>query len=126
MIRAALLLCLTVSVSAAAAETAKPLSDPGTWLPRQSADIQVIDKMNAHVTAMTLQNGQQAENGTLTIALRNCVVRPPDLPQDSAAFLDVTDRRPDAPGFHGWMFSGEPAVSMLENPIYDLHVVGCH
>ncbi len=128
------LVLMTLIVAPALAQTGPALAqtgkdtqpfNPEPWLPRQTADLQVLDKLNAHATAMTLRVGQQAENGSLTIALRNCAIRPPNVPQDSAAFLDIQDNRPGATGFHGWMFSGEPAVAMLENPIYDVHVVAC-
>ncbi len=105
---------------------APPPSAPNTWLPRTTADLQVLDKVNARATPLTLKVGQSADNVSLSITLRACEVRPPDLPQDSAAYLDIKDSRPGAPGFHGWMFSNEPALSMLEHPIYDLHLVGCH
>ncbi|MEJ1975034.1 MAG: DUF2155 domain-containing protein [Acetobacteraceae bacterium] len=103
-----------------------PLSPPNTWVPRTAADIQVLDKVNAHATTITLKVGQAADNASLSIALRACMVRPPDLPQDAAAFLDIADRRAGAPGFHGWMFAKEPALSMLENPVYDVRLVACH
>ncbi len=128
------LVLMALIVASALAQTGAALAqtgrdtqpfNPEPWLPRQTADLQVLDKLNAHATAMTLRVGQQAENGSLTIALRNCAIRPPNVPQDSAAFLDIQDNRPGAAGFHGWMFSGEPAVAMLENPIYDVHVVAC-
>jgi len=127
MTRAILSMLAALIAAPALAQTGKdtqPFS-PEPWLPRQTGEIQVIDKLNAHATAMTLRVGQQAENGSLTIALRNCAIRPPNVPQDSAAFLDIKDNRAGAPGFYGWMFSGEPAVAMLENPIYDVHVVAC-
>ncbi len=58
--------------------------------------------------------------------MRACSVRPPNLPPDSTAYLDIADSRPGAPGFHGWMFAKDPAVSMLEHPIYDVHLIDCH
>ena len=101
-------------------------STPGTWLPRDTADLLVLDKVNAKSSGLTLKVGQAADNASLSISLRACDVRPPDQPQDSAAYLDIKDSRPGAPGFHGWMFSNEPAVNMLEHPVYDLRLVGCH
>ncbi len=101
-------------------------SAPDSWVPRDTADLLVLDKVNAKSTAVTLKVGQAADNASLSIALRACVVRPPDLPKDSAAYLDITDSRPGAPGFHGWMLANEPAVSMLEHPIYDVRLVACH
>ena len=115
---------------AAAQTPAKPDATPpsptDTWLPRETADVVVLDKVNAKSTPLTLKVGQAADNASLSIALRACVVRPPDLPSDSAAYFDITDSRPGAPGFHGWMLSNEPSVSMFQHPIYDVRLVACH
>ena len=95
------------------------------WLPRDTAELQVLDKVNARATPLTLKVGQSADNVSLSITLRACDVRPPDQAQDAAAYLDIIDSRRGAPGFHGWMFANEPAVSMMEHPIYDVRIVGC-
>lgn len=128
VVAAGLLLSAQAPIPAAAPASVTPssMSPPNTWVTRSAADIQVLDKVNAHATTLTLKVGQAADNASLSISLRACEVRPPDLPQDSAAFLDIADHRPGAPGFHGWMFAKEPALSMLENPIYDVRLVACH
>lgn len=108
-------------MASAAAQTPAP----DAWLSRGTAELQVLDKVSAHAATLTLKVGQAADNASLSIAVRACVVRPPSMPADAAAFLDIQDSRPGAPGFHGWMFSNEPALSMFEHPIYDLHLVAC-
>ena len=120
--RVLLLAVPLLALPCAAAE----LSPPDTWVSRTTAEIQVLDKVSAHSDTLTLRVGQVADNASLSIALRACAVRPPDLPQDATAYLDVNDSRQGAPGFHGWMFVNEPGVSMLEHPIYDLKLLGCH
>ena len=122
MIRAgAIGLAMAWLSAAAAAQT--PSGDQ--WLPRGTAELQILDKVSAHATTITLRVGQSADNASLSIALRACEVRPPNMPPDSAAFLDIQDSRPGAPGFHGWLFGNEPALSMFEHPIYDIHLVAC-
>jgi hypothetical protein len=123
--RRALLLALPLLCAAADAPAPPPASPPDTWLPRTTADIQVLDKVNAQSGVVTLKVGQVAENASLSITLRGCAVRPPDLPQDATAYIDVADSRKGAPGFHGWIFANEPALSMLEHPIYDLRLLAC-
>jgi hypothetical protein len=81
--------------------------------------------VNAQVTTLTVKVGRTATFGSLTIAVQACVVRPPDLPQDAAAFLTITDSHPDEPGFKGWMLKSDPSLSMLEHPLYDVRVAGC-
>ena len=103
-----------------------PQSAPDAWLKRDAADLVVLDKVNAKSNGLTLKVGQAADNASLSIALRGCVIRPPDMPKDSAAYLDITDSRPGAPGFHGWILANEPAVSMFQHPIYDVRLLACH
>lgn len=96
-----------------------------TWVPAGTALVQVLDKVNAQNTVLTVKVGEQAEYGSLSIQVQACDVHPPDQVQDSAAYLNVTDSHADTPAFHGWMLAAEPSVSMLQNPMYDVRVVGC-
>jgi hypothetical protein len=96
-----------------------------TWLPGSVVKLQALDKVNAQSATLTIKVGGMATFGSLTIAAKACVLRPADQPADAAAFLAVTDSHPDAPGFNGWMLEDEPAVSMMEHPIYDLRITGC-
>ncbi|HET6305836.1 MAG TPA: DUF2155 domain-containing protein [Rhodopila sp.] len=98
---------------------------PNVWLPAGEVRLQALDKVNAQATELTVKVGQTATFGSLTIAVKACVIRPPDQPADAAAYLDVTDSHPDSPGFDGWMLEDEPSVSMMQHPIYDLRVTGC-
>jgi hypothetical protein len=102
-----------------------PQPQPPAWLPQGSAQLQVLDKVNAQSAVLTVKVGQEARFGSLTIQVQACDVHPPDQPQDSAAFLTITDSRADAPGFRGWMLADNPSLSMLQHPIYDVRVVGC-
>jgi hypothetical protein len=110
----------------AAQPPATPQPAPGpAWLPRGEAVLQALDKVNARNQTFNVRVGASARFGSLTIAVQSCVVRPPDQPADAAAFLVVTDATPGSPAFHGWMFQSDPAVSMLQHPIYDVRVLGC-
>jgi hypothetical protein len=103
-----------------------PQSPPQTgWLPQSSALLQVLDKANAQNAVLTVKVGQSAEFGSLTIQVQACAVRPPNQPQDSTAYLMITDSHADQPGFRGWMLANNPSLSMLQHPIYDVRVVGC-
>ena len=98
---------------------------PNTWVPATTVRLQALDKVNAQTAALTIKVGGSATFGSLTITAKACVVRPTDQPADAAAYLDITDSHPDSPGFDGWMLQDEPAVSMMQHPVYDLRVVGC-
>ena len=95
------------------------------WVPQGSAQLQVLDKVNAQNSLLTVKVGQEAQFGSLNIQVQACDTHPPDQPQDSAAYLTITDSHADAPGFRGWMLANYPSLSMLEHPVYDVRVVGC-
>jgi hypothetical protein len=102
-----------------------PQPAPPAWLPQSTVQLQVLDKVNAQSALVTVKVGQTTQFGSLTIQVQACDVHPPDQPQDSAAFLTITDSHSDAPGFRGWMLADNPSLSMLQHPIYDVRVVGC-
>ena len=62
-----------------------------TWLPQGTAELQVLDKVNAQNALLTVKVGQEAQFGSLSIQVQACSIRPPDQPRDSAAFLTITD-----------------------------------
>lgn len=114
-----------VCAAGAWAQPAPSVSAPDSWQPRGTAELSVLDKVRAQPTPLTVRVGQSATIGTLTLAVRGCVTRPPDLPQDSAAFVDITDSRPTGTGFRGWLLVNAPALSQFEHPIYDVRVTSC-
>ncbi len=95
------------------------------WLPQPNATLQVLDKVNAQTAVLTVKVGQSVKVGTLNIEVKACDIRPPDQPQDSTAYLAITDSISATPAFSGWMLAGNPSLSMLQHPIYDVRVTGC-
>jgi hypothetical protein len=98
---------------------------PEVWQPAGAAVLQLLDKVDAQSSTLTIKAGESAQYGALTIAVQACDVSTPNEKQDATAFLDITDSHPDAPSFHGWMLKSDPSVSMLQHPIYDVRVLGC-
>ncbi len=121
-----LALLAMLAAGPAQAQPAGPLSPADTWLPRNTAELSVLDKVRAQPSPLTVRVGQSVPWGSLTITVRGCVTRPADLPQDSAAFLEVTDGHATGHAFRGWMLASAPALSQMEHPIYDLRVTSCH
>ena len=87
--------------------------------------MQALDKVTARSSVLTGRVGQPLQFGTLSISVTSCVVRPPDQPQDAAAYVEITDSHPNGPGFHGWILADEPSVAMFEHPLYDIRLNGC-
>jgi hypothetical protein len=105
--------------------TGQAISPPDAWVPRQVAELILLEKVRAQPSTLTIRVGQTATFGPLTIAVKACAVRPPDLPANAAAFVEVTDSRGSAPVFKGWILANTPAVSQLEHPLYDLRLAAC-
>lgn len=99
-----------------------------SWVPRQQAQLQALDKVTARVTVLSARVGTPASFGTLTITLRACNARPADEVPDAAAWMEISDSRAlpgTGPAFRGWMFANAPAVNTLEHPVYDLRILEC-
>ena len=112
-------------MAAAAQPAPGAMSPPDAWRPGTTADLVLLEKVRAQPSAVSVRAGQSTTIGTLTVAVKSCVTRPPDLPQNAAAFIEATDSRGSAPVFRGWILSNTPAVSQLEHPIYDLRLIAC-
>jgi hypothetical protein len=90
--------------------------------------LQALDKVTARVTRLDVGLDQTVSFGTLRITARACVMRPPEEPPESTAFLEIIDTRGNPGGtrvFSGWMFASTPALSALDHPVYDVWVNKC-
>ncbi|MFA7431844.1 MAG: DUF2155 domain-containing protein [Rhodospirillaceae bacterium] len=97
-------------------------------LQRGTAVLRWLDKMTARVRTIEVPVNETTTIQTLEFIVRACLERPPEEPPESAAFLDVWERKPGEPVsevFRGWMFASSPAVSAMEHPVYDLWVLAC-
>ena len=97
---------------------------PG-WVARGVAVVQALDKVYARTTALEIKRGETARYGAIDIAVLACFARPPDQAPDAAAFLAITEPASGKTLFRGWMFANNPALSMLEHPIYDVRITAC-
>jgi len=101
---------------------------PAAANPMKFVVLRGLDKITAHISTFDAPIGQTVKFGALQITARSCDKRPPEEPPESAAFLEIVEARAGEapqPLFSGWMFASSPAVSALENPIYDLWVLDC-
>jgi hypothetical protein len=95
---------------------------------QQVALLQGLDKITARISTFEAPLGESVRFGSLEIVARACNKRPPEAPPESAAFLEITDFRPDSDAvklFTGWMFASSPALSAVEHPVYDVWVIDC-
>ena len=128
MIRALALAAAAASPLSASAQTHD--ADYAT-IPNRVAILQGLDKVTAIVTPIEAPLEEVVSFGALDIVVRACQERPPEVFPESAAYLEIFERKagdPTAPSelrFDGWMFASSPALSALEHPVYDVWVVDC-
>ena len=111
------LFAATVAVPAFAEMTAEPV-----------ALLQGLDKITARVSKFEAPVDASVRFGTLSIRVRDCEKSPPEDLPESAAFLEIDELRPGEDRvrvFSGWMFASSPALSALQNPVYDVNVLDC-
>ncbi|SRR5258708_6837195 len=122
-------LLLGAAAHAQAPGDAPSAADDVHWLPpNRTAVLQALDKITGRVRTIEAPVAQQVRFGTLDIRVRTCRKRPPEEPPESAAFLEITEFKQGEtpkPLFSGWMFASSPAVSAIEDPVYDVWVIDC-
>ena len=93
--------------------------------------LQGLDKTTARISTIEAPLDRSVRFGGLVITARACVKRPPEEPPETAAFLQIDEVLPGGASvattrvFSGWMFKSSPALSALENPVYDVGVLDC-
>jgi hypothetical protein len=87
-----------------------------------------LDKITGRPTDITAPIGKPVQFATLTITARYCYSTPPSETPETAAFVQIEDRRPDQPArrvFSGWMYASSPGLNALQHPLYDVWVINC-
>ena len=100
----------------------------GVFLDTNKAVLQGLDKTTARVFTFELNINERGTFGTLIIKVRACRKRPPTEPPESAAYVEVLDKKiGEEPTdlFAGWMFASSPTLNSLEHPVYDVWVLKC-
>lgn len=95
-----------------------------------------ITKFDVYVNETVLfgyaDKGPAAEHavlaGALVITPRVCYTRPPTETQRTSVFVEVDRVSGDGTStriFTGWMFADSPALNAIDDPVYDVWLVGC-
>jgi hypothetical protein len=116
-------------IATAAAQQANPTlraipDGPG----KRVAELQGLDKVTARTRRFFAPVGETTRFGTLDIQVGDCMVNTPDAPPESAAYLTIIDHKPgqsEQKLFAGWMFASTPALSALDDGVYDVRVLAC-
>ena len=87
-----------------------------------------LDKITGRATTLLIPIGKSVQFATLTITARYCYSTPSTETPETAAFVQIDDRRPDQPArriFSGWMYASSPGLNGVEHPLYDAWVMTC-
>ena len=95
----------------------------GATIPTDTVILQGMDKVTGRVKELSLPVGSSIDFGELTITVDKCLTKTPEETPENAAFLRIAQA--DKELFSGWMFSSNPAISAMEDPVYDVWVVSC-
>ena len=103
----------------------RPIPDgPG----KRVAELQGLDKVTARTQRFYAPVGEATRFGTLSITVSDCLVNVPEAPPESVAYLTIVDNKPGQAAeklFAGWMFASTPALSALDDGVYDVRVLAC-
>jgi hypothetical protein len=95
---------------------------------KRVAELQGLDKVTARTQRFYAPVGETTRFGTLDIKVGDCLVNTPDAPPESAAYLTIIDHKPgqsEQKLFAGWMFASTPALSAMDDGVYDVRVLAC-
>ena len=100
---------------------------PSQWIEGNKLVIQGLDKITARIQTFEVDVGKTYKFGVLDIFVERCVFSKPIFKPESLAFIKIKDNsdRLSEVKFSGWMFASSPALSALENPVYDVSILDC-
>ena len=92
------------------------------------ATIRVLNKITTKSEEVVISKNKINQVGKLMITMAYCAESPSNLETENKAYLEIfeqMDNKDQAKIFAGWLFSSSPAISAVENPIYDIHLLRC-
>lgn len=109
---------------AAAAHAVRQMEDYGVVV------LRTIDKLSARTHTFDIPVGKTVKFGdSLYIKVQSCRKSAPIEQPESAAFLQIWERKPYEDEskwvFSGWMFASSPSISAMQHPVYDVWVIDC-
>lgn len=88
-----------------------------------------LDKITGRPTQFLAAMNKPVQFATLTVVARYCYSTPQSETPETAAFIQITDKRPDQDErkvFSGWMYASSPGLNGLDHPLYDVWVIHCN
>ena len=97
------------------------------WIEGNKLVIQGLDKITARIKTFEVMVSQTYKFGVLDIFVERCIFSKPIFKPESLAYISIKDNtdRLSEVKFKGWMFASSPALSALENSVYDISILAC-
>ena len=97
------------------------------WIEGNKLVIQGLDKITARIKTFEVDVSKTHKFGVLDIFVERCVFSKPIFKPESLAYIRIKDNsdRLSEVKFKGWMFASSPALSALENSVYDISILAC-
>ena len=97
------------------------------WIEGNRLVIQGLDKITARINTFEVNVSQTYKFGVLDIFVERCIFSKPIFMPESLAYISIKDNtdRLSEVKFKGWMFASSPALSALENSVYDISILAC-
>ena len=97
------------------------------WVEGNRLVIQGLDKITARIKTFEVDVSQTYKFGVLDIFVERCIFSKPIFKPESLAYIKIKDNsdRLSEVEFKGWMFASSPALSALENSVYDISILAC-
>ena len=89
------------------------------------AELRVLDKLTGQVSDLSLQQGETAILGFLSVTLNECRYPIENPSGDAFTQLFVQDTKENTPLFSGWMIATAPALNAMDHPRYDVWALRC-
>ena len=98
-----------------------------SWIEGNKVIIQGLDKITARIETFEIFVGHSYKFGVLDIFVKRCVFSKPIDKPESLVFLKINDNsdRLSEVKFRGWMFASSPALSALQDSVYDISILAC-
>jgi hypothetical protein len=96
------------------------------WAERISNPIAIfngLDKITGITTRFEVKVKEEGQFGSLKIKPSICYTRPVTEAPKTTSFVQIEDSGKQL--FSGWMFAESPALNALEDPVYDIWLIGC-
>lgn len=121
---------LSILALSLAALLAAPAADAREMENTSTVVLRTIDKLSARTHTFDIPVDKTVKFGTsLFIKARACRKSSPLDQPESAAFLQIWERKPTEQTSHwvfsGWMFASNPSLSYMDHPVYDVWVIEC-